>query len=150
MTHPTEFVEDQIAPRRCGRVVAFVLVPSLLLVAVLTALWVGGRDSRIDLHPEYFIGVDGQSSIDLLDGAVDVTATACGEQNPCESAWGTDQMVLMKFTSKNEAALAARTIGADAYRSDWLVANFIGDSVSEFDRQNTAEVLDGAWQSEVD
>jgi len=59
-------------------------------------------------------------------------------------------MVLMKFATKNEAASAARSIGENAYRSDWLVANFIGDSVSDKDRRDASDVLDGAWQSEVD
>lgn len=126
-----------------------ILVFLALVVTVALGLFLT-RDTRIDLQPHYFIGVDGQSSIPLLEGAVDVTDTVCADQYGCESAWGTDRMVLMKFATKDDAARAARSIGQDAYRSDWLVAHFDGESASSTDRRNAADVLDGTWQSEVD
>ncbi len=140
-------------PARLRRRVIVIAAISLAIIligaAALTMALLLTRDSRVDLQPEYFIGVDGQTSIELLEGAVDVTAGTCGASFDCESAWGTNEMVLMKFATKNAAAIAARSIGASAYQSDWLVANFVGDSVSDVDRRSAAEVLDGAWQSEV-
>lgn len=127
-------------------VAAFAVVPIVLVTLVI---WLLARDSRVDLKPEYFVGADGQSTISLLVNASDVTDEVCGSTFECESAWGTDEMILMKFASKNDAAIATRTIGEDAYRSDWLVAHFIGD-VSPTERRYAAEVLDGTWQSEVD
>jgi hypothetical protein len=129
-----------------GVVAAFSVIPVALVTLVI---WVLARDSRVDLKPEYFIGAEGQSGISLLLNASDVTDVVCGSPFHCESAWGTDQMILMKFGNKNDAAIATRAIGKDAYRSDWLVAHFVGD-VSPTERRYAAEVLDGAWQSEVD
>ncbi|MBG6055218.1 hypothetical protein IWX81_001629 [Salinibacterium sp. CAN_S4] len=138
------------AARRPVALVAAAVGIALILCLVTIVMWLFTRDSRVDLQPEYFVGVEGQSGISLLDGAVDVTSATCGDEYACESAWGTDDLVLMKFATKDDAASAARMIGANAYPSDWLVANFIGDSVSDNDRRFASEVLDGAWQSEVD
>lgn len=150
MTSSTGTTRSPTPPWHRIAVAAAILLAILILGALASATWLLTRDSRVDLQPQYFVGVDGQSSIELLDGAVDVTAATCGGANGCESAWGTDEMVLMKFATQNDAALAARSIGANAYRSDWLVANFIGDAVTDLDRRNATEVLDGAWQDEVD
>jgi hypothetical protein len=146
--------EEQFRPSASSRrpiaVVLAIVGAALVLGLVAVIIWLFARDSRVDLQPEAFIGATDQSGISLLDGAVDVTASTCGTVYLCESAWGNDDMVLMKFATKNEAAIAARSIGANAYRSDWLVANFIGGFVTAIDRRFAAEVLDGAWQSEVD
>lgn len=139
------------APSRRPLAVIAAIVGAVLVVSIFVAVvFVFGRDSRVGLQPEYFVGGEGQTSIALLEGAVDVTAVICGGEYRCESAWGTDDVVLMKFATKGEAAAAARGIGGNAYRSDWLVANFIGDSVSDKDRRDASDVLDGAWQDEVD
>jgi len=144
---------DSGLPHRLGRRIVAVLAAAALAVLCLAAVagWLLLRDSRVDLQPEYFVGEEGPGiGIPLLAGANDVTASICEAEFPCASAWGSGQMVLMKFASKNDAAAAARSLGSLGYRSDWLVANFIDESVSEAERRYAAEVMDGAWQSEVD
>lgn len=143
---------DSVISRRAGRRrVAPLAVSAVAVLCLMAVSWLFLRDSRVDLQPEYFVGGEDQGSgIALLAGAEDVTATTCEAEFACVSAWGSDQMVLMKFASKDDAAAAARSLGSAAYRSDWLVANFIDESVSETERRHAAEVLDGTWQDHVD
>ena len=124
-----------------------------LVVLVSFAAWLVLRDSRVDLRPDDFVPRAGATSggISLLEGAVDVTAEACGPAaSSCTSAVGTDDLVLMHFATKDTAARAARGLGPEAYRSDWLVARFVEDDVPVEQRLWATEALDGAWQSEVD
>lgn len=124
-----------------------------LVVLVSFGAWLVLRDSRVDLRPDDFVPRAGATSggIALLEGAVDVTDEACGAAaSSCTSAVGTDDLVLMRFETKDAAARAARSLGPEAYRSDWLVARFVGDDVPAEQRLWATEALDGAWQSEVD
>ena len=150
MTPKAEQANPSAPLRRSMAVFAIIAGAVLVIGLVAAVVFMVMRDNRVGLQPEYFVGGEGHTSIALLEGAVDVTDSTCGDTYECESAWGTDDMVLMKFATKDEAAAAARSIGGNAYRSDWLVANFIGDSVSDKDRRDATDVLDGAWQNEVD
>jgi hypothetical protein len=124
-----------------------------VLVLVVSVAWLVLRDSRVDLRPEDFVpsGTATSGGIALLEGAVDVSDAVCGAgASSCTSAGGTDALVVMHFATKDAAARAARSLGPEAYRSDWLVARFVGDDVPAEQRLWATEALDGAWQSEVD
>jgi hypothetical protein len=147
----TEGNGSQNAPaRRLVLKVLLAVIALIVLFGVCIVLWLFLRDSRVDLQPENFVPASGQSGISLLTNARDVTAEVCGEELSCESAWGSADMVLMKFATQDGAATAARTLGGQAYRSDWLVAHFTGEGISEEERRWAAEALDGAWQDHVD
>ena len=125
-------------------------VGALVVGGAIVLLWLFLHDSRSDLQPQNLVPVDGQGGVGLLTGATDVTSEVCGPDFPCESAWGNDDMVLMKFETQDAAAATARALAGDAYRSDWLVAHFVGEHVSAEDRLFAAEALDGTWQGHVD
>jgi len=122
----------------------------ITICVVIVVLWLFLRDSRVDLQPDAFVPADGQSGISLLADARDVTTEVCANEINCETAWGNTDMVLMKFATQDGAAAAARALGGQAYRSDWLVAHFTGEGISAEERRWATEALDGAWQDHVD
>jgi hypothetical protein len=144
------------SPLPTSRLVLKVVViasAALVVMAICVAVWVLWlflRDSRVDLQPDAFVPSSGQTGISLMTDARNVTSEVCGEEFRCESAWGSTEMVLMKFGTQDDAAAAARALGGRAYRSDWLVAHFTGEGIGEEERRWAAEALDGTWQDHVD
>lgn len=90
-------------------------------------------------------------SVLTSDSVIDQTETRCGEGMPCVQAFTSDELTLWRFANTSQAesfAYGLESAGASAYLSDYIVAQYISDDLTELDRRTVEEVLDGAHASE--
>ena len=84
--------------------------------------------------------------IDVTTNQIDITDDACGDPLKCVEAYSTDEANYYRFTSRDQAAEYAESLG-DGFVVHYIVMDFTGkDDASEELQRLAMERLASTWQ----
>ena len=126
---------------RTRSILALALGIPLVVVGVVLAV-VLTSDGRKNIDLQDWVGRDDAWSRQMMPGARPATGELCGEKLPCVQAVTSQNLTMYRFASEDDAAAAARTFGADAHLSHWIVVRYEPGRLTAAQRQEFADDLD--------
>ncbi|MDQ1176423.1 hypothetical protein AB6V29_13615 [Microbacterium sp. 20-116] len=119
--------------------VAITAMLAVLLVMMAT------RDTRQDINLGDF--AHSSSQFRALNGYEEATEKLCRDVAGCVQGYSATYASYRKFSSIDDAVAFAAT-SSGSYRSNWIVIEYVGHSLSEGDRADVQEYFDSTATSE--
>ncbi len=126
-----------------GSILAAVLATLVTVVVALTAWWLT-LDTRQFLDIEESLLQPGSGADPFMPGARRATDELCGDGSPCLQAVTSENVDVFRYRTREEAAAAAASWGADGYHSHWIAVHFAPGRLSEWERGEFVEGFDGS------